>query len=614
MDKKLLEDVQEKIEEESDNLELFCAFDDMDKIKWTPPAGWAARPEMRIRVSTEAHDALKTMANFFDTYRPKWNILPLSEDDSDRAEELEAWLEYMMQKANQNGEIYPLHKGLFNSGKFNRTIYHVDYLPYWMPKDKSKWTKEQKVAAKNGPFCITPLDPRCSFYRYGKYGLKWFANVTILDAEEIIDQWDSYVSDSAEGKQIKAGIAKLKAVIESEDEIDYIYVDVTSYDKRICIAIPTQTEDISDIENFDFESGEYITILDGENKLGFIPYAVATGNSDALLHSLHVGGGWVNQNIIDSVVDTSVLKRAFIPPVIHQSQTGKDLDVNFNGDMAAIELGMGETATMTNLPPIDPGLQQLSGINQQRVSKALGISNLGMQDIAGNVQFSTISKQIELQLTNLQPYQRTAEKANVQAALIMFQWVKYTGNTEVAYRTANRARKDGQMEGQPILLDPETFDPDVMQIECKLLSAAPTDKQALVNMAVTLRQAGDTIPWDEINEQLGYSNPTFLKNKFYDEQLEQLALKTYADKKALEVQLQGQAATIQMQTEAAMAQQAQQQQAQQAMSPEQSGAMANPATGDPMLANAGGMQNDPNQGGMPPAMNAPDMTAQNVRQ
>lgn len=612
MDKKLLEQVQERIEEEEDNLKLFTAFDDMDKIQWTPPAGWAARPEMRIRVSTEAHDALKTMANFFDTYRPKWSILPLSEDDSDRAEELEAWLEYFMQKANQNGETYPLHRGLFNSGKFNRTIYHVDYLPYWLPKDKTKWTKEQKWSAKNGPFCITPLDPRCSFYRYGKYGLKWFATVTTLDGEEIIDQWGTYASDSKDGKQIKSGIAKIKSLLENDGDYDFVYVDVTSFDNRLVVAIPTTSEDISAFEKMDFEkdSDSVIVILDSKNELGFIPYAVATGNSDALLHSLHVGGGWVNQNIIDSVVDTSVLKRAFIPPVIHQSQTGKDLDVNFNGDMAAIELGAGESATMTNLPPIDPGLQQLAGINQQRMSKALGISNLGMQDIAGNVQFSTISKQIELQLTNLQPYQRTAEKANVQAALIMFQWIKFTGNTETAYRTPGRVRKDGQAVGQPIPLSPDDFDPDVMQIECKLLSAAPTDKQQMVNMAVTLRQAGDTIPWDEINETLGYSNPTFLKNKFYDEQIEQLALKTFADKQALAVQLEGQAATMQMQMEQ---QQAQMQAQAQAMPPEQSGAMANPATGDPALANAGGAQNDPNQGGQPPIMAAPGMTREQVR-
>jgi len=610
MDKKLLEQVQERIEEEEDNLKLFTAFDDMDKIKWTPPTGWAARPEMRIRVSTEAHDALKTMANFFDTFRPQWDILPLSEDDSDRAEELETWLEYFMQKANQNGETYPLHRGLFNSGKFNRTIYHVDYLPYWLPKDKKSWTKEQKWSAKNGPFCITPLDPRCSFYRYGKYGLKWFATVTTLDGQEIIDQWETYASNSKDGKQISAGVEKIKSLLEETD--DFIYVDVTSFDNRLVVAIPTTSEDISAFKKMDFEkdADNVIVILDSKNELGFIPYAVATGNSDALLHSLHVGGGWVNQNIIDSVVDTSVLKRAFIPPVIHQSQTGKDLDVNFNGDMAAIELGAGESATMTNLPPIDPGLQQLSGINQQRVSKALGISNLGMQDIAGNVQFSTISKQIELQLTNLQPYQRTAEKANAQAALIMFQWIKFTGNTETAYRMPNRVRKDGQAVGQPITLSPDDFDPDVMQITCELLSAAPTDKQQMVNMAVTLRQAGDTIPWEEINEKLGYSNPTFSKNKFYDEQIEALAMKTFADKQALAVQLEGQAATMQMQM---AQQQAQMQAQQQAMPPEQSGAMANPATGDPALANAGGMQNDPNQGGQPPIMAAPGMTREQVR-
>ena len=618
MDNKILEEVQARVEADEDNQELFKAYDDMDCMVWEPPSN-LLKDWVRIRINSSAHDALKQMSNIFDTHNPKWEILPLGEADADRAEELETWLEFHASKANLNGEKSPFRQGLYNSGKFNRVIYEVDYLPYWLPSNKSDWTPEQKANAANGPFCFTAHDPRCIYYDIGKYGLRWIANVNNLDAQTIINHWSIYESDTKEGKQIKSGIAKLKAM-QDDDDINLIYMDYTSMEKRVVVCFKTAKDDISDFKEMEFDKSEAIVILDGENKLKFIPYAVATGDSDALLHSLYAGGIWENQNMIDTIVDSSVLRRAFFPLLKHTSVAGKDIDINYDGSQDVVELGQGEDAQVLNAPAIDTGLTQLAASNSMKMGQAVGIRNLGLQDIAGNVQFSTVQAQIQLQLTALQPYKRTDEKALSQLALLMFKWIKFTGKGAIGYRTSKRVKKDKMVVGEQILITPEDFDPDEMLIQCTLLSNTPTDRQQLVNMLVALKQAGAAIPWTDIVELLQmFGNPELLKGRFQDEQIEQAAMKNFVDEQALKLQLQGQAQTMQMQMQMQQAQMQQQQQAQQQqqMSPEQQQAMAQQGGANPPeqdAVQAGGQENNAAAGGEPAMMANPGLTRNNVRQ
>lgn len=620
---KLLKEAQARFEEDEEKQDLFCAYNDIDTFNWTPPSGWTAKEEMRIRVSSIGHDGLKQATNIFQTYNPKWEVLPRSNADADNAEEVEAWVEFMTLKANNVAEVSPFAQGSYNAAKYLRTIYHVDYLPYWLPADKSKWSKEQKANAANGPYCITCLDPRNFYYSIGKYGLKWVMNLTNICGQEIIDQWSVYESKSEEGKQISAGLKKIKISDDKEEDQDYIYVDITSVDRRLCIAIPTTSEGVEDFENFDFESGEYITILNGENKLGFIPYSVATGDGDPLLHSMHVSNAWVNQNIIESIVDTSILRRAFIPPFIHKSDVGdKDMDVNFSGETSAVELRQGESAQTTNLPPLDPGLQQLLGINTQRIANSVGIQNLAMNDIAGNVQFSTVQAQIQLQLTALQPYKRCNEKAMAGIPVLMLKWLEVghaegRGGTEIARRSTARTKKPRQYSGMPITLSGDTVDPENMIITCELLSAAPTDRQQLVNMAVTMDQAGYMIPQEETLERLGYKNPAQMKEKWFDEQVQKLALSFFGKNLDAELNVKVQKAIAEIQAGIQQQLQAAQQPQQQGQpSPEQMAAMAQQGGATPPQGDAisqGGQEQNPAAGGQPPMAATPGLTRNNVR-
>jgi len=636
MKSETIEAIQGAIEADEEMQGYFKAYDDIDNLKWDLPAGWDVQDFIRKRVSTDGHDALRSLANLFDTHNPKWEIMPRGEAERDRAEEKERWLEWHMKRANQIGEKSPFRKALHNAGKYNRVILQVDYLPYWLPEKEKNWSKEQKAASDAGPFCIEVKNPRNVYYEMGKYGLKWVANVSLMYGQEIINHWSAYAPEDAkkdEEKKIKSAISKLEKELENDSECKYIYVDYTSHDKREVAAFKCPS--LASFENLESDA-EHITIVDSENKLSFINWVVVSGDSDPLLHSMHVGGSWENQNLIDTIVDSTVLMRAFAPVLKHTSTVGTPLVVAFDGTTPVIELKQGETADAIMLPPIDSALTQLAGINAGRIAQSTSIQKLAGMDMVGNVQYSTMNAYIQLQMTALEPYKRTTEKAWEQAALIMFKWLKETGDTVVGYR--EKVSKPGQTEGDAIMMEPDDFDTEDLFISCELIANTPTDKMQLVNMYSALKREGAQIGWGELLERLGMGVPEVLKQDYITEQLEQISLSNFVEELKAQLQMKIQAQTMQMQSELQMQQQQQQaelqkeQAAQQAeldaqtaqaeqspapqgapqgMMPQSMGASMG-ASGDTVMP--GGPMNDTSQGGMSTMQSAPGMTRNQVAQ
>jgi len=622
MDTTIIQSIQEAIENDEENQKFFQAYDDIDNLVWQLPAGWETKDYIRTRISTDGHDALRGLGSLFDTHNPKWEILPRGAADKDNAEEQERWLEWMMKRANQVGEKSPFRTALHHAGKYNRVILQVDYLPYWLPKDKKDWSKEQKAAAKAGPFCITVHNPRNVYYEMGKYGLKWVASVSVLTGQEIINHWSAYEGTTEEGKKIKSSLAKLEREMEDVDDPTYIHVDYTSHDKR-CVAV-FLGDTITDFENYE-AGGNHITLVDTENKLSFINWTVVTGDGDPLLHSMHIGGSWENQNLIDTLVDSTVLRRAFFPILKHTSLSGNEIDINYDGSQDTVELKQGENVEVMQPPPIDTALTQLTATNSGRMSQSLGVRNLQSMQMSGNVQYSTMNAYIQLQMNALEPYKRTCEKAWEQAAEIMFYWVKETGDSVTGYRA--KPKSEQKFKGEAITLGPEDFEIEDLHIACELIANTPTDKMQQVNMYSSLKQAGAQIGWGELLERLGMGNPEVLKQDWMTEQLENVAMQNFVEELKAKLQLQIQAQTMQMQSQLQQQQMAQQQQMQmeqqaqqaamqapqgapQSAMPQGQGGAPIPPGGDAVIP--GGATNDPNQGGTPPMMSAPGMTQNQV--
>jgi hypothetical protein len=602
---KILRKIRRKLTLDSDFMEDCTSYDNMDNLKWTPPPGFTARQEIRLRVSTDAHDILKTAVNLFDTHNPKWEILPRGPADADAAEELERWLEWHMAIADQNGDKPASTERLKHAAKYGKVASQLDFLPYWTAKDSDEYRD-----AMANPFCVTVHPIASVHYERGKYDLRWVAKVDNVPAGDVIDHWDAYRNDSTYGAKIEAAIKEVEALLEEDEEAQVMYVDYTSKDKRWCFAyLYDGTAVDMDLQTDDEGMIEFVW---GENKLGFIPWVISEAASTPLLYSLHHGGIWENQCFLDTIMDTTVIRRAWFPMFKHKSVSGKPMDVDFTGNEAVIELNAsdGEEADLIIPPPLDRGVSELADRNTNKGASATGLKNLQNLSTPGNVQYATASLYINMSKATLDPYLTCYQHNNVGLAKLAFMWVKKTGITVTGYRTKDKNKEANKVKGEKINVSPESFDPSTMMIRCELLPTNPSDALQRMNEFSQAVQIGLPITKKNIAERMGYGEGDVLEQDWLKEKIQEIALAMYQKTKDAELQMMIQQKQMEMQMQAQQAQiQAQQAaMAGQTPAPEGPGGMVPPGGmgGAQMMPGGPGM--DPAAGGIPSAMGDPNET------
>lgn len=587
--------INRKLELDTDFMNDCVAYDDMDNLAWELPKGLEVHEWVRKRVSTDAHDILKTATNMFDVHQPKWDVLPRGPEDEKAAEEIERWLEWHMLQANTHGDQEPFRVLLKHSVKYNRVAAQLDYLPYWHSKESQEY-KDALVS----PFCIIPHNPANVHYDMGSYGLRKVAVVENVPADSVLDQWEAYRNDKDNGKKIDAGLKKIEKYLEDDDEARLMYADYTDKEKRWVGCYLTKDETV---DEFNPPEGDLIVLLDAANELPFVNWVISGGTSDPLLYSLHKGGLFENQCFLDTIADSVVIRRAFMPLYKHTSISGKAMEVDFTGNEPTVEQSAAdqEDTEILTPPPLDPGIRELMDRNSSRAASATGLKGLQNMNIAGNVQFATVNAMIQVSKSVLDPYIRNFEKAAVELAKLAFKWIDYTGDSVVARRT--KTENEGKQRGAKIIVKKGTFDPKTMVVTCELMGNTPTDEMQKVNMYMQLRQANMPIPASEYVERLGMGAPEVLKQKWLNEKIEEAALNIFVQNQTAMAQLK--IDEIKMQMQSAMEQQQMQQQA------EAQNAMAGqvpPQQGvdQPMTQGMEGM--NPAEGGPPPAMAAPQAT------
>lgn len=592
MDERILRKISRRLTLDKDFIDQCKAYDDIAEMRWEMPTGLADKDWAVKFVSPMGHNAEKTATNIFDTYNPKWDVLPFGPENGDDAEEYELFLEWHMAKANLHGDVEPSREAMRHSLRYNRVCGNLDYLPYWLPKDRNKWTDEQKEIVSEAPFCIYMHSPACVRYEMGKYGLRWVASTTLVPAADVIDHWSIYESDSKAGKKIAAALKKVEALLDEDEEAKVVLVDYTDNKRRYVCCWMTQDSEVNlDIFDDKGKTGtEVIDVLDGENELGFINWVIASGSSDALFSVLHSGDLWVNSNRTETIKRSITYRRAVYPLFLKEGQ-GPPLETDYSGDVDVLEVPVGTKATQLMPPPLDPAFNELSGQDQSLMAQSVSIQNLSAVNPASNVQFATVQAWIQLALTDLEPYKRTDERFWAAIGKMAFRWLYKTDSVEIGYRSYDKGPQ--KKKGQKIMIDPKSFDPAKMFVTAKLLPNTPTDKTQLTNQALQLKQGGFPIPDEEAIERLGYGNPEALKARWQKEQIENKALANFF------AMLDGQTQIMLQNAAMAMAQQQQmQQQPQQAPAP-------------PIMPE--GQAVNPAQGGMPPAMAAPEMTRTQIR-
>lgn len=564
-----------------------CAsFDNMVNMVYEPPEGLSAMEDAVFFVDPGAHDAEKVAANIFDTYNPKWDILPRGPSDKDNAEKLERWLEWQMAMTNLHGETEPSRIAMTHSLRYNRICAQMDYLPYWLPKDKKKWTKEQKQMMKGGPYCIILHKPHCVHYEMGKYGLRWVASVALVPAGEVLDHWEGYANKTTdEGKKIAKAVKQVQDILDDDPEAEVVLVDYTSIDKRYVACWVAETIEFDILDEKD--DRDLIEFVDGDNPLEFINWVISVGSSDALLTTLHRGHLWQNTNDAESIKRTAAYRLAFQPAYLEEG-VGEDVEADFTGTQVGMKVPAGKKVTWLIPRQLDPAFNELSAQDRTLMNSSTSIQQISNVSNSSNVQYATADLFMQISLTQLESYKRTFEKAWKELGILCFQWLKQADATEIGYRRADKGKPLAR--GEQIVVGPNDFVQDELFIECKLIANTPTNKMQLVNMAVQMKQAGLQVPDEEHIEKLGFGNPEALQERWFEEQTTLLAFQMFTEeqKAALQMMIAQKQAEMQMQMQNAAL--------------EASG-QANPDQGQPVIP--GGEGANTNNGGMPGVMSAP---------
>jgi hypothetical protein len=531
MDKQIIFKIQRAITNDTELVEDFISYDQMDNCEWLLPDGFKEHDWIRKRVSTFASDALKKSANIFDTHQPKITVIPLGPDDIDFAEEKELFASWMLQRANSQGATEPNRTMLKHDVKYDRICVQQNYLPYYLPKDKKKWTKQQRMAVASSPFVHTVFLPHNVKFEYGSYGLEWVAVVAIIAADELVNHWGNYANDGTdEGKKLSAALKEIHSeyIEDAEEKCSMLFVDYTGWDskhekvERVVFCRETGSETV---QATDVSEEDNIVLIDAESKIGFINWAIGEGSSGPLLQPLLKGGLWENQCFLDTMRDSSVIKRGWYPLGVHESTDGKPMLQDFTGVDATIELKKGlESFQQIIPPPIDPGVAQLDQANSEAMAQAVGVVGIGAMQ-AANTQYATVNALIQLRLSELEPYKRTYEKVYAELARMLFKWIKATDDTLIAYRA--EAKSETQRRGANITMSSKKFDEENLFIMCDLQPNNPTDKLQRVNMAAQIKQAGLRIPDEEIIESLGFGNVKPLMRKYEQQEIEMAALEAF---------------------------------------------------------------------------------------
>ena len=583
MDDKILNRISRRYTLDKTRNDEFSAYDNMVDMVYELPKGLKDRSDVVQYIDPGAHDAEKVAANIYDTYSPKWDIIPRGPDDADGAERLERWLEWQMLRANQHGETEPFREMMIHSLRYSMVSAQLDYLPYWLPKDRKQWNKQQKDAMKKGPFCVIVHHPSNVHYEMGAYGLRWVSTVSVVPAANVIDHWNAYVSETPDGKKVKSAIAEIEKLLEDDEEAEVTFVDYTDHEKRYVACWHNDTSSVDFDTIFDENNPvDVIEIVNAKNDLPFINWTVSVGSSDSLLATLHKGNLWKNTNDSETIKRTSAYRRAFYPLFIEEG-VGEESETDFSGMVDKIVVPPSRRLTPIMPPPLDPAFNELSAQDRATMSATTSTQNLTNMGSGTNVQFATIQAIIQVNLSQLVSYKRTVEKALRDLGNIAFQWVSASGDSVMAMRSATMDAQ--RVAGEQIFVGPNDFDEEFLFIDVDLTANTPTDKLQQVNMVAQLTQIGAPIPWAEHMEKLGYENPEALYGQWEDEQVRRIALQNFG--KQLDAQLQ-----MQMQQAQQQAQMQQQQQAQQ--QPQQPPGMF-----------PEGQANDPNMGGSSPYESAP---------
>jgi hypothetical protein len=573
----------------ADRNKLFLNIDKMMRREWNMPKGM---PDWVMKVvSTDPSDTILTTVRTFATVEPRFKVMPMLPDENNRkrANEIETAIKYNFKQAGRRNDSTVTWDVMTSAARYAEVAAQVIYLPYQekILRAMGKDTRRIEAAKRFGDFSFIIHNPANIYPEWSEYGLEGVLCVRVQTADEFIDTWGELA----------------KPVISNEDynegRVSYVTsYDYINYEKRCVWGIYSDTGDLQ-------LKGRGVIIMEEENKLGFIPYAIKRwGNSLSLnpnervmplLQSIYDSGQWDMLNVFSSLDASLALKRAAQAQFAAQVPPGQDIEIDNTEPAGVVKLPQG-TQGFTPLPSqsVDQRVMMQkteirSGIWQSTVARVLQTL-----EFPSGTAYSSVNQILSTAVNSLSPYKMLGQNALAEVAHLMLCWIKYYG------KEYGKVDLYGQYDtkeklGQEVRISSETIDPDALQIEVLLTDDIPTDKLQSINGAVLLKQ-NFRIPEADLIEDLVGGDPQELDKRRALEDYKNAYIAADIQRIQMAPQLEAQ----QMQQEQQMQMQSQQMQQEMAARQQEQAQASAQDNGSPATDNTKGQGWNPNMGGTPP--------------
>jgi hypothetical protein len=567
---------------------LFQHIDAMFYKQWAFPPGM---PDWVLKVvSTDPADAVLTTVRTFATVSPRFKVAPMLPNRK-RANEIETAIAYNFHQAGRRNDASVAWDVMMSAALYSEVAAQVIYLPYQekILKAMGKDTRRVKAARRFGDFAFIIHNPANVYPEWSEYGLEGVLTVRVQTVDEFMYTWGE----------------KAKSVVSEKDyndgKITYVTsFDYQNYEKRCVWGVYSETADVR-------ITGNGIKILEEENKLGFIPYAIKRwGNSLTvdtdrrvmpLLQSVYDSGQWDMLNVFKSLDASLAMKRAAQPQYAAELPPGQSIGLDNTDPVGVAELPPG-TRNFTPLPSqsVDQRLSMQknefeSGIWQTSIPRILQT-----MEFPSGTAYSQANMVMSQAANSLAPYRLLGEKTLAEVAHQMLCWLKYYGK-EYGKVDLYGQYTDKTNAGKEIRISSDTIDPDVLQIEVILTADMSVDKLQQINGAVLLKN-NFRVPESELLEDLMGGDPAEMAKRRDLEDFKAAYIATELTKLQQAAQLEFEQAQMQMQMGAQQAQQGQAMEQEQMAREQEAQMAAAQQGGTPAQEQMQGM--DPSMGSMPP--------------
>lgn len=576
----------------ADRNTLFAHMDAMYYSRWNKPEGL---PDWVLKVvSTDPHDAVLTTVRTFATLKPRFKVAPMLPNSAnrDRANQIETALAYNFHQASRRNDASVVWDVMLSASLYAEVAAQVVYLPYQekVLEAMGKDTKRIKAAKRFGDFAFIVHNPANVYPEWSEYGLEGVMTVRVQTVDEFMYTWGELASRIVSDKDYEEG--KVTYVTS----FDYI-----NHEKRCVWGVYSDSMDTA-------IKGNGIKILEEENKLGFIPYAIRRwGNSLSLdpaervmplLQSVYDSGQWDMLNVMESLDASLAIKRAAQVQFAGEFPPGQSPQIDNTEPAGVLELPAG-TRNFQPLPgnSVDQRLGSSKAQVQGKIWQGSVARVLTTLESGSGESYSSFNQKLSAAANSISPYKIVGQNVLADLAHQMLCWVKYYGKEYGEVDLYGRYDDKSRM-GQEVRISSDTIDPDLLQIEALLTADMPVDRLQQINGAVLLKQ-NFSVPEADLLEEIIGGDPEEMKKRRKLEDYQNAYIQVDLQKLQMAAQLEMQQAQMQMQMQAQQEQMAAQQQ-QQAAAQQQ--ATADP--GMPANENLGGLGMNPAMQGTPPVQGA----------